>query len=178
MEELIAQRYVNALLGVSNKDSLKGYVESLSSLSEAICNNASLGEVLRSPIVQNDKKTTFLVEALGKKADSILVNFIKILGEKKRLTLIPVIVKLLKAQLQKESNVYQGIIQSKKPLDKGEITHLQETLSTFTGSTVLLSQDVKEIDGLRVLVEDLGVEVNFSKQRVKEQLIDFINRSL
>jgi F-type H+-transporting ATPase subunit delta len=27
-------------------------------------------------------------------------------------------------------------------------------------------------------VDDLGIEVNFSKQRVKEQLIDFIKKSL
>jgi F-type H+-transporting ATPase subunit delta len=31
---------------------------------------------------------------------------------------------------------------------------------------------------LRVSVDDLGIEVNFSKQRVKEQLIDFIKKSL
>jgi len=179
MEELIAQRYANALLAAGGDgDKLKQYVAELSNLSTTICNMPSLEEVLHSPIINNDKKTELVLLALDKKVDTHLVNFIKILGEKKRLYLLPIIVKLLNAQLQKESNLYQGVVQSRGELEESDINQLQETLYKFTGSTVVLSQDTKEIDGLRVLVEDLGIEVNFSKQRVKEQLIDFINRSL
>ncbi|HEO99316.1 MAG TPA: F0F1 ATP synthase subunit delta, partial [Epsilonproteobacteria bacterium] len=43
---------------------------------------------------------------------------------------------------------------------------------------IKLDQEKSDLDGLRVTVDDLGIEVNFSKQRVKEQLIDFIKKSL
>jgi F-type H+-transporting ATPase subunit delta len=55
---------------------------------------------------------------------------------------------------------------------------LQNSLKTYTGSTIKLTQTQSDVEGIRVPVEDLGIEVNFSKQRVKEQLIDFITKSL
>ena len=102
----------------------------------------------------------------------------KILGENKRLALIPAIAKIVNAELQKEQNSYQGVIRSQKSLGKSEVTELEDALAKYTGSKISLTQEVSDFEGLRVLVEDLGIEVNFSKQRVKEQLIDYINRSL
>ena len=91
--------------------------------------------------------------------------------------MIPEIAKVLNAQMQKESNVYGGIIRSREKLEKGDIAKLEETLKRYTGSTIELNQKKSDLDGLRVAVDDLGIEVNFSKERVKEQLIDFIMKS-
>ena len=63
-------------------------------------------------------------------------------------------------------------------LGKKELSKLEKTLKTYTGSEIKLTQEKTDLDGLRVSVDDLGIEVNFSKQRVKEQLIDFIKKSL
>ena len=174
MEELIAKRYANALSSVS-KD-MVSTATTLNVLSEAI----SAKEViiaLTSPIVSSDKKTEMILSTIGD-ADNTLVNFIKILGENKRLDLIPAISKVINRDLQKVSNAYEGVIHSKDPLDAGALANLEETLKKYTGSTIKLTQEKSELDGLRASVDDLGIEVNFSKQRVKEQLIDFIKKSL
>ncbi|TET90227.1 MAG: F0F1 ATP synthase subunit delta [Sulfurovum sp.] len=175
MEELIAKRYAQALSSVS-KD-IASIVEVLNVLSEAI-STEEVKSALTSPIVAGEKKTEMILSALGDKADSTLVNFIKILGENKRLDLIPAIAKVLNADLQKESNQYEGVLKSKETLGKEELSKLEETLKRYTGSTIKLTQEKTDLDGLRVSVDDLGIEVNFSKQRVKEQLIDFIKKSL
>jgi F-type H+-transporting ATPase subunit delta len=175
MEELIAKRYVSALSSVS-KD-IAGIAKVLSVLSEAI-DNKEVKTALTSPIVPAEKKTEMILSALGKKADATLVNFIKVLGENKRLDLIPAIAKVLNANLQKESNQYEGVLKSKKTLGDKELSKLEKTLKKYTGSTIKLTQEKTDLDGLRVSVDDLGIEVNFSKQRVKEQLIDFIKKSL
>ena len=175
MEELIAKRYATALSSVS-KD-IKGISEILNVLTEAI----SVEEVkvaLTSPIVAGEKKTEMILSTLGKDADATLVNFIKILGENKRLDLIPAIAKVLNTELQKESNEYEGVLKSSKKLSKDELNKLEDSLQKYTGSTIKLTQEKTDLDGLRVSVDDLGIEVNFSKQRVKEQLIDFIKKSL
>ena len=112
------------------------------------------------------------------KDDTVLTNFIKLLGEKKRLELIPSITKVLNAEIQKETNVYEGVLKSSKKLDDKKIQTLEKTLSNYTGATIKLNQEKSDLDGLRVSVDDLGIEVNFSKERVKEQLIDFIKKSL
>jgi len=119
-----------------------------------------------------------ILSALGKKADTTLINFIKILGENRRLDLIPAIAKVINADLQKESNQYEGVLKSKETLGDKELSKLEATLKKYTGSTIKLTQEKTDLDGLRVSVDDLGIEVNFSKQRVKEQLIDFIKKSL
>ena len=175
MEELIAKRYAKALSSVS-KD-IAGIADVLNVLSGAIT-TSEVKSALTSPIVSSDKKTEMILSTLGDGADSILVNFIKILGENKRLDLIPAIAKVLNADLQKVANKYEGILSSKETLDDVALSKLEETLKKYTGSSIKLTQEKSDLDGLRVSVDDLGIEVNFSKQRVKEQLIDFIKKSL
>lgn len=175
MEELIAKRYVTALSSVS-KD-IASISEVLNVLTEAISSD-EVKTALTSPIITAEKKTEMILSSLGEKADVTLVNFIKILGENGRLDLIPAITKVLNADLQKESNQYEGVLKSKETLGDKELSKLEATLEKYTGSTIKLTQEKTDLDGLRVSVDDLGIEVNFSKQRVKEQLIDFIKKSL
>jgi len=175
MEELIAKRYVKAL-SESVKD-INSIAELLNVLAESI-DTKDVKTILRSPIIPNEKKTEMILSGLGNNTDTVLVNFIKVLGENKRLDLIPLISKVLNADLQKVSNKYDGILKSQETLDPSALSNLEETLKKYTGATINLKQEKSDLDGLRVSVDDLGIEVNFSKQRVKEQLIDFIKKSL
>jgi len=174
MEELIAKRYAQALSSVS-KD-LPGILEVLNVLSEVI-SSSEIKSTLRSPIISSESKTAMILSALSDD-DSTLVNFIKILGENKRLDLIPAITKVLNSDQQRVSNEYEGVLKSASSLDEATLANLEETLKKYTGSTIKLTQEKSDLEGLRVSVDDLGIEVNFSKQRVKEQLIDFIKKSL
>ena len=175
MEELIAKRYASAL-SLASKD-VASDSKILNILTEAISNDEVM-TALASPIVSAEKKTEMILSALGDEADKVLVNFIKILGENKRLDLIPAIAKVLNADLQKASNKYEGVLKSSKKLEEEELKRLEEALASYTGAKIKLKQEKTDLDGMRVSVDDLGIEVNFSKQRVKEQLIDFIKKSL
>jgi len=175
MEELIAKRYSQALTSVCNN--MPEVLEALNSLSKVISQD-EVQIALTSPIVSNVEKTEMVLATLGKDADASLINLIKILGENKRLNLIPAITKVLNSEQQRLSNSYEGIVKSASLLNEKDLEELEGTLKTYTGSNIKLTQEKTDLDGLRVLVDDLGIEVNFSKQRVKEQLIDFIKKSL
>ena len=175
MEELIAKRYASALSSVV-KD-LPAVLEVLNVLTE-VTENAEVKSTLTSPIITGEKKTEMILSALGENADASLVNFIKILGENNRLDLIPAITKVLNTDQQRIANKYEGVVRSSSALDDKAVSELENTLKKYTGSTITLTQEKTDLEGLRVLVDDLGIEVNFSKQRVKEQLIDFIKKSL
>jgi len=174
MEELIAKRYVTALSSVSNN--IESIAETLNALTKVI-KEEEIKVLLTSPIISSDKKTELILSSVDK-TDDTLINFIKILGENKRLDLIPAISKVLNSELQKLSNQYEGVLRSKEVLSENELVKLESSLKKYTGSTIKLQQEQTDLDGLRVSVDDLGIEVNFSKQRVKEQLIDFIKKSL
>jgi F-type H+-transporting ATPase subunit delta len=176
MEELIAKRYARAL--VATTSDVKETTGLLSMLSEAIGSKEILTAVT-SPLISASHKVDMLLEALGSHADEKVQNFIKLLAEHGRLSLIPTIVKVLRGDLQKVENNYEGVVQSEEVLDASTLSSLEETLQKYTDSNVkLVHEQVDSIDGLHVVVEDLGIEVNFSKARVKEQLIDFIKKSL
>ncbi len=177
MEELIAKRYVNALVGSTNKEERANFSKILLDMTEAF-SDATVVEKLSSPLISNQSKTSMVVESLGD-VDEKLVNFIKIIGENGRLDLLPVIAKVLKQAIQNETNNYEGVVTSSSKLKAAELKELQKSLSAYTnGANIELIQEVSDVNGIKVSVEDLGIEVNFSKQRVKEQLIDFITKSL
>ena len=175
MEELIAKRYAQALSSVV-KD-LPSVLKVLNILAEAV-DNIDVKLALTSPIISSEQKTEMILATLSKDVDVSLVNFIKILGENSRLDLIPAIATVLNADQQRILNKYEGVVKSISELDIKDIEDLELTLKKYTGSTIKLTQQVADVEGLRVSVNDLGIEVNFSKQRVKEQLIDFIKKSL
>jgi F-type H+-transporting ATPase subunit delta len=175
MEELIAKRYAKALSEATKN--VQTLVAKLDVISEAL-SSKEVSDILVSPMIDSSKKTDMILSVLKGDRDKILKNFIKVLGEKKRLELIPAITKVLNADIQKEANVYEGVLKSSSELKSKEIKELEQTLSKYTGATIKLTQENSDLDGLRVSVDDLGIEVNFSKDRVKEQLIDFIKKSL
>jgi len=175
MEELIAKRYAQALSSVAKE--LPALLKVLNVLAE-VTGTAEVKSALTSPIVASEKKTEMILSALPKNTDVLLVNFIKVLGENSRLDLIPAIVKVLNADQQRISNKYEGVVKSTSALNAKALANLEKTLKKYTGSTIKLRQEESNLEGLRVSVDDLGIEVNFSKQRVKEQLIDFIKKSL
>jgi F-type H+-transporting ATPase subunit delta len=177
MEELIANRYVNALVDVTSSEQRVEFSEILTAIA-GLFEDAKISEMLTSPLVTATQKTSFVLDGLGKDSDVKLQNFIKIIGENSRLDLLPVIAKKLNQAIQKEKNEYVGVVTSSNTLGDAEIADLEASLKKYTGSTIKLTQVQSELDGIKVSVDDLGIEVNFSKQRVKEQLIDFITKSL
>ncbi len=177
MEELIAKRYVNALVDSTNKEERDNFSKILLAITEAFL-DSNVIEKLSSPLISNEVKTSMVIESLGE-VDDKLLNFIKIIGENGRLDLLPTIAKVLKQAIQTEANKYEGVVISSSKLEESELKELQKSLSAYTnGANIQLTQEVSDVDGIKVSVEDLGIEVNFSKQRVKEQLIDFITKSL
>lgn len=175
MEELIAKRYAQALSSTTKE--LESILEILNPLSEVL-KTSEVQLALISPIISSEEKTEMVLASLADDTDRMLVNFIKVLGENSRLDLLPAITKVLNSDQQRIANVYEGVVKTTAPLDNKALEELEKTLQTYTGSTIKLLQEKTDLEGLRVSVDDLGIEVNFSKQRVKEQLIDFIKKSL
>ncbi len=175
MEELIAKRYAQALSSIDNK--ISGRLRVLNLLSIEV-SKSEFKSALRSPLISSEDKTEMILSFMGVNVDRTLINFIKVLGENKRLDLIPEITKVLNKSQQQITNKYEGIVKSSSALNKMSLTKLENRLKEYTGSTITLRQEKTDLDGMRVLVDDLGIEVNFSKQRVKEDLIDFITKSL
>ncbi len=176
MTELIAKRYAKALLEVADKKKINEYVSRLTSIAH-IVNYSKVKEFIGSPLVKSEEKVSFLLELLGKKPDSVLANLIRVMGAKGRLSLIPDLVNILTLEMKKESNNFLGTVESSKALGKAELSKLGQALSRYSGANIELKQVKSNLDGIKAEVEDLGLELNVSKDRVKESLFDYIQKA-
>jgi len=177
MSSLIAKRYVKALLELKDI-SVDEILESLSAIAEVINSDKKTMEFLKSPLVKNEDKYKAIIEPISDKLNEKIVALLKLMAQKGRLALIPDLVNELKKEIQAKSNSYNGVVISKDDVDETLIEKLEKKLSSYSGADVKLSYQKGDIDGVRAEVADLGLELNFSKERVKEALIEHIEKAL
>jgi len=177
MNELIAKRYAKALMELVPSKELSGLLKSLEVIEKAF-SSPEAAELIASPLVNATRKFELLVAPLDEKVDNRLYRLLVIMSEKGRLDLIPALTEILAYEIKKQSNKFEGTVEADEALPKEELKRLEEVLGTYSGAKIKLKQTSKNGDGLRVSVEDLGLELSFSKTRVKSDLLDFIQRAL
>jgi len=177
MIELVAKRYAKALMEVDSGKKMDHFIDALGAVS-SVLETPKAQEIIVSPLVSAEEKISLIMEGLGKKADPVLRELIKVMGEKGRLALIPDLTAILKFEKKKESNSFTGQVESRERLEAIELKKLEEALSKHSGAEITLEQVESDLNGVKVEVEDLGLELNFSKDRVKAALLDYIQKAL
>ena len=172
MNDLIAKKYVKALVDGRDAKSITSVSNNLNSISSAFSND-KFNSIISSPEV-NDSSKVELVISLVKKADKTLTNFVKLLGEKRRLELLPFIADELNVQIAKMNNTYVGVVYTNQELSSDYVSSIESQFSKKFDVKLSLSQNVCDYDGIKVDIDGLGVEISFSKERLKAQMIDHI----
>jgi F-type H+-transporting ATPase subunit delta len=175
MEELIAKRYVKALVSIS-KESIEEYSNILGEIALAF-QIPKFRNIIESPEVSKADKTDIVISSM-KKTDDKIKNFIKLLGENSRLDLIEAIAKELQYQLALKKNEFQGKIISSKKLSQGQVSKLESSFSEKLKCNIVLSQENSNYDGVKVEIDDLGIEIGFSKERLQAQIIEHILKAI
>lgn len=176
MNDLIAKRYVKALVDGRDSKAIKALSTNLNTISTAYADE-KFNSIVSSPEVSDSKKVE-LVLSLVKKADETLTNFVKLLGEKRRLTLLPDIATELDVQIAKLNNEYVGVVYTNQELSKDYVSSIEKQFSKKFDVNLSLSQNVCDYDGIKVDIDGLGVEISFSKERLKSQMIDHILKAV
>jgi len=177
MNELIAKRYAKALEEIIDDAKLPKAVEVLKSISSIYAQKQSR-QILDSPLLSQEERYALFIEPLKGKIDEALLHLLEVMNEKGRLSLLPELADILDKELKRLSQRYSGTIEADEKLSKEKIKSLESVLSRYSGATIVLKQSSRDYDGLKVSVEDLGLELNLSKTRIKSELLDFIQRAL
>lgn len=175
--ELVAKRYAKALMEIDSGKKLDAFIDALEGVSSAL-ETPKAKEIIASPLVSAKDKVSLITKSLGEKADPLLNELIKVMGEKGRLGLIPELTAILKFEKKKESNSFIGYVESRDALDTSSLKNLEDALSRHSGAEITLKQIESDLNGIKVEVEDLGLELNFSKDRIKASLLDYIQKAL
>ncbi len=176
MVELVAKRYVKALMTQRDNDSLNSVYNELVTIASAF-NDEKFVSIIASTDIAVEIKVELIVSFLNNGSVTV-VNLVKLLAEKKRLDIIPEIVKELKKELAVLNNSYTGIVYTNKELSSEDMNKLNGQFSKKFNVNLSLSQNVCDYDGIKVDIDGLGCEVAFSKERLKSQMIDHILKAV
>ena len=177
MEELIAKRYIKALKSSSDEKSMANITTVFSALADSFKDDKFI-QVIGNPNVQAAEKLEILLEAVKSAKSNQIDNLIKLLVENKRINIIPAMAVELKKDVATSTKTYDGVISSNSDIDAKVVAELSGGLSKKFDSNITLTSIKNDFNGIKVEVEGLGVEINFSKDRIDSQFIEHIIKAI
>ena len=176
MSNQIASKYVKALMKSFDDTQLKKIFETLEELSVA-CKLDKFTNIINSPDIDTEKREKFIL-SLNENSNTKFVNFLKLLSQNNRLELIPEICEELKYQEAVKNNQFSGVVMCDFDISEQKIKTLEESFSKKFNSTIKLHKSTTEYPGVKVKIDDLGLEVSFSLERLKAKMSEYILKAI
>ncbi len=177
MQELIAKRYVKSLGEATGSESLANIAEVFNAIAASF-SDEKFTSLMENPAVAKADKESILLDAVKSAQSEKLNNFIKLLVENGRISIIPAMAEEMRKEIARSSKNYSGVVYSNEDMDAKTLTDLSTGLSKKVDATVELTFIKSDYDGLKVEVADLDIEINFSKTRVNTQLVEHILKAI
>jgi F-type H+-transporting ATPase subunit delta len=177
MEELIAKKYIKALKSNSDIASMENVTTIFTTLAESF-KDKKFEAVMVNPNVNSKDKADILLESVKSANSDKVNNLIKLLVENRRINIIPAIAKELKKDMANATKTYTGFVLSDSEIQDSVMQELSSGLSKRFDSVISLEFVKNDFSGIKVEVEGLGVEINFSKERIKHQFIQHIIKAI
>lgn len=177
MEELIAKRYISAFKEDLDAESMLNATLLFDTLAKSF-KDARFLEIMNSPNVSREEKLDILLTAVKPAKSKNIDSLIKLLVENNRISIIPAIAESMRKDTAHTNKTYKGHIYSDSDLDAKVIQDLSIGLSKKFDSNITLDFVKENFSGIKVDVEDLGIEINFSKTRINDQIIQHIIKAI
>jgi F-type H+-transporting ATPase subunit delta len=172
MSILVAKKYVKALINKNDVAVTSQINNQLKVISSAFT-DIKFNNIISSIDIDTDSKV-ILISSFIKDINENLNNLLKLLGQNKRLNIIPIISSELNNQVSILTNRYEGIIYSNKLLNDNYINSITSGLENKLNIELSLINVVNDYNGIKVDIEGLGVEISFAKNIFKSQMIEYI----
>lgn len=151
----IARPYAEAIFKMAKEaGALGAWSDRLKRLA-LIAQDQEIAGVIGNPSLSADQVAQLFISLAGD-TDAVLGNFIRVLAENKRLTLLPEISQLFEAAKSAEEGVKDAVVQSAFPLDAAALAALVPQLEAHFKAKLAptVEVDADLIGGVRVAVGD------------------------
>lgn len=175
--ELIAKRYIKPLAQMCDLNALENFSDIFGNVAEAFKNEKFI-QIMHSSEVKGESKTQLILDMVAPAKSPVVNNFIKLLAENGRLTLIPALACELKREVARAKRMYKGRIYSDSAIEQSSVDAIARDLGNKYGATIALEYVPAKYDGIRVEVDELNIEINFSKTRLNAQLVEHILKAI
>lgn len=165
---VLAKRYAKALFAVGKEDgAFADYAGVLNEMGRMFTEQSDVADALTNPLYPEDvrlKVMEGLVKALGTPA--VMVNFCKLLVEKKRAGILPEIADVYQAMVDQDRNLVRGTVVSASTLAPEMNEKIKATMEKITGKQVELTNriDPAIIGGMVAKVGDLVLDGSIKSQ--------------
>ncbi len=140
MNELsIARRYARALYEQAAAD---GRIDELDNdvvlVGESLEGSRELRGLFESPVISREKKLAVIRELFKDRVNAVTLDFLRLLVEKNREEIFPMIVTAYRERRDAEMGVTEAHVRTASELDDAGRTEMQKRLETMTGNKVRL----------------------------------------
>jgi len=152
----IAERYATAIFEIAKENNnLDGLESGAGDLAAALDESADLSAVIQSPIMSRDDQGRAIVAVAEKMGlDPVLRQSLALMSQKRRLFVLPQLLRALRALLAEERGEVTAEVTSAKAMTKAQTKKLADALKDRVGKDVTIHATVDEslIGGLVVKV--------------------------
>ena len=152
----IAKRYATALFDLADEtDDIPTLEKNVSNLGRSIDESKDLNSLISSPVYSRDQQKNAITAIATKMGLSgIMTNTLSLMAEKRRLFLVPILLRVLNDLIATSKNEITAEVVSARALSKGQLEKLAKSLKTNFGKDVKINTSVDDnlIGGMIVKV--------------------------
>ncbi|AHM55692.1 ATP synthase subunit delta, sodium ion specific [Peptoclostridium acidaminophilum DSM 3953] len=179
MAELVARRYAGALFEVGlEENKLDSFEQELEVIAAAFSENKEFSDIFKAPMVPKEEKKSLIENIFKGKASDETVNFIKILIDKDRISVLDEISTEFAKLVNEHNNIEEAVAVSAVPIAEDKLEALKVQLAKVTGKSIKIKNEINPsvMGGILVRIgnEEIDGTVKGRLDRLKDELHQII----
>lgn len=179
MAELVSKTYSEAIFDVAIEEGrLDDIQREFELIAKTLIEYPAFYEIICTPKIGNSEKKTVILETFENHVSQTLLNFLKIIIDKKRGTDILDIIKDFDRRVDDHKNIVKAKVESVIPLTEEQLETLKGNLNKLTGKEVILSNQINPelLGGISIQMGDRVIDgsVKFKLEGMLEGLTQII----
>ncbi len=171
---MIVEKYTKAFLASLSEDEIAAAYEAVAKIA-LVAKDPKFILIVKSPLLSIEEKIKTLAE-IAEYDNPKFLNFLRIILENKREDLFKEINTSLYEKVSKHFNTYAGVVEGNISSDL--LKQIEEKLSQKFNATIKLQLNEKDINGIKVFVDILNIEVALNEEKIKNDLINNILKAI
>jgi F-type H+-transporting ATPase subunit delta len=178
MTNVVARKYVKALILTYPSSELAIVHASLVKIASAL-SIQKLRFIMVSNDVSHAQKASLLVE-IAENNDPKFANFVRLVVDKQKIDFAPSMAEELRKYIASKKGSVGGVVTANFNITAELKSSLEASLSKKLNKQVELAVDAHpahEFNGIKIDLDDIGVEVEIEKTKLKNEIIEHVLKS-
>jgi len=171
---MVVEKYTKALLLSLKEEEITPTYEAIAKIASVV-KNSKFVLIIKSPLLSIDEKVKILSQ-IAQYDNPKFLNFLRIVLENKRENLLKEICLNLHEKVSFHFNTFNGKVEGN--ITEDVLKEIEDKLSKKFNANIKLLLEKSDLNGIKVFVDVLNVEVAINEEKIKSNLIDYILKAI